>query len=49
MKVDGAEGQIVDIHSTAIDIATEEGIASVPAARLAESGFLRLPRTPEDG
>ncbi len=49
VKVDGAEGQIVDIHSTAIDIATEEGIASVPAARLAESGFLRLPRTPEDG
>jgi hypothetical protein len=48
VRVDGAEGHIVDIHSTAIDIATEEGIASVPAARLAERGFLRIPRTPED-
>lgn len=49
VKIDGIEGNIVDLHSTALDIATEEGIASVPAARLAERGFLRIPRAPEDG
>ena len=48
VKVGAVEGNIVDIHSTAIDIATEEGIASVPAARLADDGFVRIPRAPED-
>lgn len=48
VKVGGVEGNIVDIHSTAVDIATEEGIASVPAARLAEQGFTRIPRAPEN-
>ncbi len=49
VKIDGIEGNIVDIHSTALDISTEEGIASVPAATLAEHGFLRIPRASEDG
>lgn len=47
VKVGDVEGNIVDIHSTAVDLATEEGIASVPAARLAEEGFIRIPRTSE--
>ncbi len=48
VRIDGIEGNIVDIHNTGIDIATEEGIASVPAARLAEDGILRMPRVAED-
>ena len=48
VNIGGVEGSIVDIHNTAVDIATEEGIASVPAARLAEEGFIRIPRAPED-
>ena len=48
VNIGGVEGNIVDIHNTAVDLATEEGIASVPAARLAEEGFIRIPRAPED-
>jgi len=48
VNIGGVEGNIVDIHNTAVDIATDEGIASVPAARLAEEGFIRIPRAPED-
>lgn len=47
VKIGDVEGNIVDIHSTAVDLGTEEGIASVPAARLAEEGFIRIPRTSE--
>ncbi len=48
VNIGGVEGNIVDIHNTAVDIATEDGIASMPAARLAEEGFIRIPRAPED-
>ena len=47
IRIDGHEGEIVDIHNTGVDIATDEGIASVPAARLAEAGFLRPGETDE--
>lgn len=39
--VDDIEGKIVDIHATGLDIATDDGIASVPAARLAEVAVVR--------
>lgn len=48
VRIDGVEGNIVDVYSTGLDIATEEGIASVPAARLAEHGVLRIPRRSEN-
>jgi hypothetical protein len=48
VRIDGVEGNIVDIHNTGVDIATEDGIASVPAARLAENGILRITRAAED-
>ena len=48
IRVGGVEGNIVEIYSTGVDVATEEGIASIPAACLAEHGVLRLPRVPED-
>lgn len=40
IRVGNVEGTIVEIHSTAIDIATDEGITSVPTAKLAEDGVL---------
>ena len=49
VNIGGIEGNIVDIHTTAVDIATEDGIASVPAARFAEEGFVRIPRAQKDG
>ena len=49
IRVDGIEGSIVDIYSTGLDIVTDEGIASVPAARLAEIGVLRTTATEDDG
>lgn len=42
IRVDGVEGSIVEIHSTGVDVATKEGIASIPAARFAELCVLRL-------
>ena len=42
VRIDGIEGTIVDVHSTGIDVAVDDGIASVPAAKLAESGFVHL-------
>ena len=48
IRVDGVEGEIVDIHSTGVDIATRDGIAHVPAARFAEAGFVKLHRDAPD-
>lgn len=42
IRIDGIEGEIVDIHSTGVDIATAEGIVHVPAARFAQTNFLVL-------
>lgn len=44
IRVDGLEGEIIDIHDTGIEIATPEGTAIVPASRLAESSVLRIAR-----
>jgi hypothetical protein len=49
IRVDGVEGDIVDLYSTGLDIATEDGIASIPAARLAEKGVLRRAETDDSG
>lgn len=48
IRVDGIEGNIVDIYDTGLDIATDDGIASVPSARLAEVGVLRKAGTEND-
>jgi len=49
IRVDDLEGTVVEIHSTAVDIATEDGIATVPAARFAEASVLRLREDRGDG
>ena len=43
IRIDKIEGDIIDIHSTGIEVATAKGIASIPAARLAETSVIRKP------
>lgn len=42
VRIDDVDGTVVDIHDTALDIATDDGVRSVPAGRLAEVGVLVL-------
>jgi len=41
IRIDDVEGEIIDIDATGVDVATEEGIARVPAARLAKTSVLQ--------
>lgn len=49
IRVDGVEGEIVDIHATGLDIATAEGVVSIPAARFAETNVLRQSEADRSG
>ena len=49
IRVDGVEGEIVDIHATGVDITTENGVVSVPAARFADTNVLKLTEESRDG
>ena len=49
IRIDGVEGEIVNIHATGVEIATEEGVVSVPAARFADSNFVKLMQADGDG
>ncbi len=49
IRVDGIDGEIVDIHSTGLDISTSEGVVSIPAARLAETHVLRHAEADQGG
>lgn len=49
IRVDNLEGTVVEVHNTAVDIATEDGIATIPAARFAASSVLRLDEDRDDG
>lgn len=42
IRVDDAEGKIVEIHRTGLDISTADGIMTIPAARFAEASVLRV-------
>ena len=42
IRIDDVEGVVVEIHDTAVDVTTKHGVATVPAARFAESTVLRL-------
>ncbi|NNF16405.1 MAG: mechanosensitive ion channel, partial [Gammaproteobacteria bacterium] len=46
IRIDEVQGKVVEIHNTAVDIATAEGIATIPAARFAEVNVLRLSEDP---
>jgi hypothetical protein len=49
IRVDGVEGDIVNIHSTGVDIVTAEGVVSVPAARFADTNVMKLTQADGDG
>jgi small-conductance mechanosensitive channel len=49
IRVDGVEGEVVDIHATGVDIVTEEGVVSVPASRFADTSVLKLTEEGRDG
>lgn len=42
VRVDGVEGEIVNLHATGLDLATKDGVVHVPASRLAETGYTKL-------
>ena len=46
IRIDDEEGTVIEIHTTGVDIATAEGVVTIPAARFAE---LKLLRPHEDG
>jgi hypothetical protein len=49
IRVDGVEGEIVNVHSTGVDIVTAEGVVSVPAARFADTNVMKLTQADGDG
>ena len=49
IRVDGIEGTIIEISSTTVEVTTKEGVASIPAARFAVSGVLRIRGETQDG
>lgn len=49
IRVDNIEGTIVEITSIAVEVTTKEGIASIPAARFAVSGVVRIRGGARDG
>lgn len=42
LRIDGDEGEVVEIYRTGLTLATEEGLVSIPAARLARGRVVRL-------
>ena len=49
IRVNGEEGAIVEIHTTGVDVATDQGIVTIPAARFADSNVLRISEGRSDG
>lgn len=49
IRVDGFEGEIVNIHTTGVDIAVQEGTVCIPAARFAESIVTNLSEAERNG
>lgn len=49
VSVSGEEGTIVEVHDTGVDLATEQGIVTIPAARFADSNVLRVGKDLTDG
>lgn len=42
LRIDGDEGEIVEIHRTGLTLATQEGLLAIPAARLSSGHVLRV-------
>ena len=48
IRIDDCEGTIVEIHKTGLDMVTDAGVESIPAARFSETHVLRLPEADEE-
>lgn len=46
LRIDGDEGEVVEIHRTGLTLATEEGLVSIPAARLTSGRVLLVTDKP---
>lgn len=46
LRIDGDEGVIVEIHRTGLTLTTDEGLVSIPAARLASGRVVQLAHEP---
>lgn len=46
LRIDDDEGEIVEIHRTGLTLATDEGLVSIPAARLTSGRVLKLTEKP---
>lgn len=42
VRIGDVEGEVLEIHSTGVDIATGDGVVVVPASRFADSSFVKL-------
>jgi hypothetical protein len=49
IRVDGIEGEVIEIRATGVSLSTDSGIARVPAARFAEAVVLHLEGPQSDG
>jgi len=49
LRIDADEGVVVEIHRTGLILATDEGLVSIPAARLAEGRVVRITSEPVQG
>ncbi|MCA1779425.1 MAG: mechanosensitive ion channel [Xanthomonadaceae bacterium] len=47
LRIDDDEGEIVEIHRTGLTLATQEGLVSIPAARLGSGRVLLVREAPE--
>ncbi len=48
IRIDGIEGVIVDIHGTGLELATDSGTVTIPAARFSEVPVLRYAEERDD-
>lgn len=46
LRIDGDEGVVVEIHRTGLTLATDEGLVTIPGARLAAGRVVRITSTP---
>ena len=49
LRIDEDEGVIVEIHRTGLTLATDEGLVTIPAARLADRRVVRITSEPVSG
>lgn len=49
IRIDGIEGEVIEIHATGVSLATSEGVSRIPAARFAKTVVTHVGDTASDG